>query len=144
MVALGSSACTHSQRSSGGGDKVDFCAAYRVYDALPEPSPDRSKEVLNYADAVVRVIARVDNALKVDKATLPKAVVTDLGVVQDGMRTFRSAYRAAGADAARQRQAESALVSDQKVDAADRRLTTFYMAHCRAQNRQGNVAGPSS
>lgn len=130
--------CARSQRNNGAGDKVDFCAAYKVYDSLPEPSPGDPQAVTAYADSVVRVVDRVDAQERVDRAELPKEVISDLAVLKKGMRSFKAAYRAAGADVAKRRAAEGGLATDAAVDTAGRRLTTFFLAHCK---RKANVPG---
>jgi hypothetical protein len=137
-LSLSLSGCTRSQRASGGGEQVDFCAAYKVYDELPEPSPARSREVTQYADSVVRVVDRVDAGLRVDDAPLPQEVVTDLATLKNTMRSFKAAYQAAGGDPARRRGAEAALTADAAADSAGQKLTAFFLAHCR---RKTSVPG---
>ena len=44
VAIAGFGACTGRNQAKGGGSKVDFCTAYKTYDALDEP--DRTAYLL--------------------------------------------------------------------------------------------------
>lgn len=134
VSVLALSGCARSRQATGGGDKVGFCAAYTIYNQLPEPPPSDVTAVTGYADSVGRVVDRVDTSVRVDGADLPAQVVADLAAVKQAMRTLASQYGAAHGDPAKERAAEATLTGDVKAAAADLRLTAFFQAHCRKKS----------
>ena len=131
-VALAGSACTARNQAKGGGSKVDFCAGYNAYDRLDEPDASQRVEVSRYADSVVRVMNRIDPDIRVDKQTLPKNVVDDVGTVKTAMRHLRdqATAPAAGVNAA------GTFAFDPAYRDADGRLLTFYDDHCKPKASQ--------
>ena len=133
---LGGSACSKQSGALGAGEDVNVCAGYAVYDSLDEPSPSKPKDVRVYADALLRVLDRIQTDLDIPTARnqtmeVPESVDEDLALLRTSAESFRDGVRAAGDDAGRVRSAMNQFTADEAYRSADARLGDFVTRDCR-------------
>lgn len=135
LLAAGSS-CSERSDAAGAGSDIDGCAVYFILDFLDEPSPDKPREVEQYAAAHLRILNRLRPDFRIQRSgdrediDLPKSVADDFETMKRSVRTFQAELKAAGGDEGKVRAAMNAFAADEAYAAADARIGEFSAAEC--------------
>jgi hypothetical protein len=140
--AAGAGGCGSRSDALGAGDKINWCYSYFILDSFREPRPDSHDEVLQYAEASIRVIDRVDKRFELpvpkDKE-LPNghgpkvapSALEDYATMRTAFVALRDHVKATTGDGGAVRAAANAFTDDAAYSAAERRATDYFIATCR-------------
>jgi hypothetical protein len=141
LVGLLATGCAGRSDALGAGDKINWCAAYFIRDGFWEPKPDSRSEVLQYAEASLRVIDRVDvrreirtvDELKLPNGKYPKPspeAMADLKALRPFFLHLRDQVKALPSDGAAVRAATVELAADPAYAQAEQKVTDYFSATC--------------
>lgn len=129
-------ACGDPSRPLGAGPDVDVCDGIRVFDELPEPSPEDARAVDRWIAAALRVLDRVDPKERVtdvnDKERVPPDdIIEAYTAIEASVRSLRARVDAASAKGAKAvRSAADSLAGDDQFNAAYTKVRSFHDEVC--------------